>query len=355
MGAGYCFAGALVAALAVAGLATPVSARAPAPRPGTLETYRDWTIGCDNRGRCEAVSLLPEGAASPDDPLSLHIVRNAGAQSEVEVRVGLPGRGRREVAFFVDGRRIATAAAVDGDVRLRGPQASALALAMARGAGMQVRGGTKTLGRPSLSGSAAALRYMDAKQGRAGTTTALVATGALGPGAVRPVPAGPTVRRAPVPVAARAPAALWREELAELGKLTGCADEMRDASAPEQHRLSNTETLILIPCGAGAYNATFSPVIATGAAGRRAFRFAAFDYQPGWGGDGGPPLLVNARFRPDASRLESFAKGRGLGDCGGSESYVWDGARFRLVEATAMAQCRGARGWIRTWQAQLID
>ncbi len=66
-------------------------------------------------------------------------------------------------------------------------------------------------------------------------------------------------------------------------------------------------------------------------------------------------MLVNAGFTPDRSRLESFAKGRGIGDCGGSEAYVWDGARFRLVEASAMGECRGAWRWITTWSAQVIE
>lgn len=354
MGAKYRFVGALVAALTVTGMAG-----AQTPAPGLLETYRDWTIGCDNRGRCEAVALLPEAGGWSQDAPSLGIVRDAGAGAEVEIWVSLASRERRDIAFLVDGRKIATApaanGAANGEARLRGPQASALALAIARGAAMEVRAGTKLLGRPSLSGSAAALRYMDARQGRAGTTTALVATGPLGPGAVRPAAAAPSVKRARVPVDMRAPAALWREELTDVGTLTGCADAMKDAPPPAQYRLSGAETLILVPCGSGAYNATAVPVIAMGTAGRRAFHVAPFDYPPGWSADPKHPMLVNAGFTPDSARLESFAKGRGIGDCGGSEAYVWDGARFRLVEARAMRECRGARRWITTWQARVTE
>jgi hypothetical protein len=156
-------------------------------------------------------------------------------------------------------------------------------------------------------------------------------------------------------VGAPAPAALWRTELANVGKFTGCSDEMKDAQPPAQYRLSKTETLILIPCGAGAYNFTSVPVIATGTAGNRAFRFATFDYQPGWSEDPRHPELINVGWIAEKSRLESFAKGRGLGDCGGSEDYVWDGARFRLVEATAMGECRGAWHWITTWTARVVE
>ncbi len=66
-------------------------------------------------------------------------------------------------------------------------------------------------------------------------------------------------------------------------------------------------------------------------------------------------MLVNVGWSPEKSRLDSFAKGRGLGDCGGSEAYVWDGQRFRLIVATSMGECRGAWHWIRTWSARVSD
>jgi hypothetical protein len=49
--------------------------------------------------------------------------------------------------------------------------------------------------------------------------------------------------------------------------------------------------------------------------------------------------------------LSSLAKGRGIGDCGASENYVWDGGEFRLIESRAMHVCRGAWEWIRLWEA----
>jgi hypothetical protein len=223
---------------------------------------------------------------------------------------------------------------------------------MARGGVLEIRGGNRLLGTPSLAGSGAALRYMDARQGRAGTSTALVATGTLGPLAVRPAPASVIVRRAIIPVGP-APAPLWREELTALGTFTGCAEEMKAGEPPELSRLSRTETLVLVPCGAGAYNITVVPVIATGVAGRRAFRLADFDYKPAFGEPGAAFVLVNASWSAERSELSSFAKGRGIGDCGSGETYVWDGARFRLTQATAMDECRGAWRWIRTWTAQV--
>lgn len=329
-------------------------ADAQTPRPGTIETYRDWTIGCDNAGRCEALSLMP-AAGEWRDPLStIGVTRDGGPNAEPEIWAHFEGKGKQTVTLSIDGRAIAQAQAIDGEVKLTGRDASAPALAIGRGQRMEMRVGGKLVGQPSLSGSGAALRYMDAQQGRAGTTTALIATGPLGASAVKGAPIRPIVRRVRAPNRA-APAAMWREELASIGKLTNCADEMKEADAPQQYRLSDTETLVLVPCGSGAYNFTSVPLIATGTAGRRTLRFATFDFQPGWSEDAKHPLLVNAGWTAETSRLDSYAKARGIGDCGGSESYVWDGTRFRLVEASAMGECRGAPRWIRTWTAQVVE
>ncbi|MET0248386.1 MAG: DUF1176 domain-containing protein, partial [Sphingobium sp.] len=243
----------------------------------------------------------------------------------------------------------------DGEAILRGPQASALVVEMARGRTMEIRFGGKVIASPSLAGSGAALRYMDAAQGRAGTVTALVATGPIAANAMRRPPLAPVVRRAiitPLPT----PAVLSREEIAIVGRVTACAEEMKQTDIKSSlHRLSRTETLVLVPCGSGAYNFSSMALIATGAAGHRSFRLAAFDYPPGWSESPDRPLLANAAWTPASSRLESFAKGRGLGDCGGSEDYVWDGTRFRLVGASAMGECRGAWHWIPTWTATVVE
>ncbi|NIJ17435.1 DUF1176 domain-containing protein [Sphingobium vermicomposti] len=335
---------------AIIGLAP---AFAGTPRPGSLETYKDWTIGCDNRGRCEAVSLMPEGGSWPDDPVTVGIVREPGGSSEPEIWISRDGKGREQLGLVIDDRKVATAISEEGEAKLDGAQAATLAMAIARGNRMDVLVGAKLVGQPSLAGAAAALRYMDARQGTAGTRAALVARGPLARSVVRSAPLPIVIRRADIPPGP-APQPLWREERAALGRLTGCADEMRDASPPELHRLSRTESLVLTPCGAGAYNFTSVPVIASGIAGRRTFRFASFDHPPGWSEAATHPMLVNAAWLADTATLESYAKGRGLGDCGGSESYVWDGTQFRLAQASAMGECRGARQWIKVFTADVV-
>ena len=339
---------------ALAALGWAMTASAQAPRPGLLETYKDWTIGCDNRNRCEAVALWPQDGAIPENPVMVGVAREAGPGGETQVWASRDARGSGAMRFIVDGRVVATAQSRDGEAAVRGAQADALAMALARGGSLEIRDGTRILGRPSLAGAGAALRYMDARQGRAGTNTALVATGPLGANAVRPVPPPVTIRRAVIP-ALPTPAPLWRAELTTLGTLTGCAEEMKEAEAPDQHSLSRTQTLILVPCGSGAYNMTVVPVIATGIQGRRSFHLADFDYRAAFGEPGERFVLVNAGWTADKAELASYAKGRGIGDCGSAETYVWDGARFRLVDASSMGECRGAWRWITTWTAQVTQ
>ncbi|NRD90678.1 hypothetical protein C8024_16335 [Sphingopyxis sp. BSNA05] len=81
------------------------------------------------------------------------------------------------------------------------------------------------------------------------------------------------------------------------------------------------------------------------------FTPARFDRQPSWGGEGTDPLLVNAGWDELDQKLSSYGKGRGLGDCGSAENYIWDGDMFRMIDASAMPECRGAYEWITIWRA----
>ena len=69
-------------------------------------------------------------------------------------------------------------------------------------------------------------------------------------------------------------------------------------------------------------------------------------------GKSGTGDITNGDWDPKTRRLSSYEKGRGLGDCGSTENYAWDGARFRLVEQNEMGECRGSADYIRTWTAR---
>ena len=338
---------------AASGAIFALSAQA-APVQGPMESYRDWAIGCDNVGSCTAASLVPEDGSASGGPMTIYIARDAGAQAAPRIELLLPTDMQDMLDLLADGVKFGTAQATGNRASVAAGESDAVIKGIVRGVTLTATAKGKTVGTASLAGASAALRYMDAQQGRAGTVTGLVAKGTLRANAAKEPGRLPLVYRLEPPQAGHAPAALWQEEAGRALALSGCAGEQGTPQDAQIARLSDREELVLIACGAGAYNLSSVPLIATGQAGRRSFALARFDSPPGGIGQSGKPMLVNAGWDAKSATLSSFAKGRGLGDCGIAENYVWDGSAFRLVELRAMKQCRGAWEWITLWRAQAL-
>lgn len=208
------------------------------------------------------------------------------------------------------------------------------------------------IGTASLKGASAAFLYMDDRQKRVGTETALVRTGARPASSVPPPPPLPVVRAAPL--TRSPPIALGSARIKALRKEHGCTiDEVGGPESAEVYALGAGRSLVLLACGSGAYNVSHVPFVATRRGRTVAIVPAPFDVKPDWW-DNGLPLLVNADWDPASGLLESFSKGRGLGDCGTTSSYAWDGSRFRLVEEATMGECRGSTDYIIVWRAKVV-
>jgi len=320
-----------------------------APQQGPMKTFGDWVVACDNVKRCEMTSLYPEGGAWSGFEWQMAATRDAGPAGGWTVEL-IGEDAPAGLTVHVEGAPASSAAAVWRGDKFSGGEALRLVEALANGKAVVVRNGAgKPLGRISLSGSSASLRFIDAEQGRAGTVSAAVAKGA------KPASAVPAPLRLPVIPSVRAigrPANLTPALLGQMWSQHNCNTEYDQESLPdvERHAIGGGATLVLIPCGAGAYNFSSVPYVVRD--GKAAL--AAFDAAPGWGGDDGPPMLVNAGFDAKTGELSSFAKGRGIGDCGSAESYVWDGTRFRLTAARAMGECRGSSNWLTVWRARAV-
>ena len=52
-------------------------------------------------------------------------------------------------------------------------------------------------------------------------------------------------------------------------------------------------------------------------------------------------VTTNPVFDPKTMTLSTFSKGRGIGDCGSREEWVWDGKAFRLALLKIMPHCKG--------------
>lgn len=305
-----------------------------ARQPGVLKTFGDWTVGCDNGLACQAVALVPD-TAERDTYLLMVLSRRArGAPMRMAVQLLDHVGSRKAYSITVDGKPIARAVAAGNppeDAAEVALNLDARALAALRKGRRAAIGGTKVSA--SLTGLSAALGYMDAQQAR-GTPALPVVT--LPPASGR----GPKTLPA-----ARALAALPSEART-------CDDPTIDVK-PEASRLDARHSLVLIthPCGNGAYNA-FSTALIIDEAGRATP--ARFDANPGMDGSEVVGSLVNADWDARTRRLGTFARARGIGDCGTMQSYAWDGTRFRLVEQMAMGECRGSTDYITTWRARVV-
>ncbi|RXD04926.1 DUF1176 domain-containing protein [Sphingomonas sp. UV9] len=329
---------------------TPTTDSNAPPKPGATKTFTDWTVGCDNGLRCTLGSLLPE-ASMGQDTITLNLTREPGPVANgggkislaIETRNDQAATKRPPASFAVDGKPIALR---DG---------GALAAAIANAQSLKIldaKGGT--LSTLSLKGAAAALRYIDAQQGRAGSTDAIVAKG---PAASRaPTPALPVIAAvAPSGAAARLTAAqiatMRKRGSCDLGNSpSGAAPEM---FAPEIHALGGGKSLAILPCSTGAYNLIGILFIIDGAKIVPAQTDAPSGFEE-TGADPGTRVksVVNGTFENGV--LTSYAKGRGLGDCGVMQSFVWDGTRLRLSEQSEMGECRGNIDYVTTWRTTVV-
>jgi hypothetical protein len=321
------------------------AAAAAAPQPAGLKTYQDWIVGCDNGRACHAVALMPE--EWPEDGLTMSVRRGpeAGAQPVVAFELGADSKATVAIA---DGKRLSIRLFGAGGETRVAPADVAAAIAALRSAGklgLESAEGT-ALGTVSLKGASAALLYMDEQQRRIGTASALVRPGSKA--AVVPPPPLPVVTARAVP--SRAAPALSAATLGALRRRHGCTiDEVGGPDDHETAAIGPSETLLLLACGSGAYNVSHVPfVIRPG----RSAQLAAFDVSPEWWDDG-KPVLINAGWDKARGLLVAYSKGRGLGDCGVTTEFAWDGSRFRLVEQAEMGECRGSTDYITTWRARV--
>lgn len=317
------------------------------PEPGELGVFKNWTVGCDNALTCKAVALAPEDGDVPDTLMS--ITRAGGPDGAFSVRIDgskLPGL---PLIVTVDGKPVANGGTLIDDksaIAFTGADARAIAQGAANGQAITLQGSDGYQPQVSLSGLSAALRYIDAKQGLAGTTSAMVARG--DGQASTPAPALPVIRAVSGngDVTKLSPA-----QIKALRDANECpiAEYMSDPPGADYAVLDGGKTLMLMPCDSGAYNLIALAFIVD-KDGKAAL--ARFDSGTSANDEGETTQLINASY--DGTTLSTFAKSRGLGDCGVAQNFVWDGSIFRLSEQSEMGECRGSTDYITTWRARVV-
>src|SRR5262249_10888046 len=94
--------------------------------------------------------------------------------------------------------------------------------------------------------------------------------------------------------------------------------------------LGKGSTLYVVSCIVGAYQ-TGSVLLVGGQDGLRALDFPAYSTGYGWSGT---QVIVVESFDTKDKTLMTFAKARGLGDCGSTAQYRWTDFAFELREYT---------------------
>ncbi|MGP1352208.1 MAG: DUF1176 domain-containing protein [Parasphingopyxis sp.] len=342
---------ALAAAVQSPAHATPPPAT---PEPGSVQLFGDWAVGCDNGWACEAISL-PTEDFEIGNGYSVTVRRAGGADGYHRIGIrAFEDEAPSTMTLLVDGEFAGTATRSDGDelYHFDPERAQQIAGLMARGSDAELRdhdGGL--VEQISLDGSYAALLFVEDRQQRAGTVTASAAVGYEPASLVPEPPSVPTIRAMAVADRAGDTAApLPGDQAMALHEARQCDGLDEELRRNEAIVLSDARDLILISCSRGAYN--FSDIAYVRDA-EGAVTPARFDRVFAWGENREVPLLVNVYWNAEANELSTYAKGRGIGDCGTAERFVWDGAMFRLIERREMNSCRGSPHWITVYRANV--
>lgn len=356
---------ALVAAFAVS-LALPSAASAQ-----SSATFGDWSASCDNGLRCAALGFSAEIGGG-----WIHFEREGQATSPARIRIVLDTESKDpDIAitaiFDTPGFESIFAGDIrakrDGDERFvlvipdaardmfRDALRKASRLTIRRTDGQKIAYDTQELNL-SLKGSVAALRWIDERQKRVDTVTALIAAGSAPASRIPNPPALPTIRKsgfAAKPLGEQAPPAVmaaWKEACDEW-------DEVGDRK-PDGHLIAAQTQLWNMPCSRGAYN--FGSMFFLHQGGKaRLLKFEQWMRSEQWSQSRfelKAEELINADFEPGDMAITFFAKGRGIGDCGSGGSYTWDGVRFRMTAFRELGECRGVPEdfWPALWRVNVV-
>lgn len=359
---------------AAPGAPTPVPAGptggAPAPAPASavpdMREFRDWRAACDNGNACVAWGGSDSGW--------IRIAIDAGPNATPTVTAGSwslgdVGKAPESLALKIDGRNYALRAGARdaANATAAADRAREIIAALPASRSLALASGAQTADLPS-SGISAALLWIDERQGRLDTNTALLRRGSRPASAVPAAPALPRVPSAPAvsqagfegaanpmeddPRSLTVPAAIEGRQ-----EVKACRAENNEYlnKAVLAARLDGSTVLWGIPCGSGTYNATYVLYLARpDGFGVRAAELLERTRRTEGDIGGQDQWLVNPIYDAQRQTLTVFPRGRGLGDCGTITTWTWSGGRFLLSEERSMGDCWGMTPdvWPTLWRTQ---
>lgn len=338
--------GLMMLALAALGAAGPAAGQTT---PATA-TFRDWSVACGNDGACVAF-----GKPREFGPAWVRVQMDAGPAAQPRIQFGYPnwsdGEQTPRFSLAIDGADLRTTTNMDGLPALTGEDAREALTRMTRGSALTFDSGADPTD-VSLSGVSAALLWIDERQDRLETPSALIRRGARADRVVPPAPALPQLRPAPTVSQDGLEDRPLPATVAGAANVRQCrAEEDTGDWSPAAYRLGPDLLLWSVPCFRGAYN--FGSVLWT-------TREDGSDPRPvGLMDARGQAVeeIINGGYDPDTRRLEAFAKGRGIGDCGVAQQWLWTGRRFELLAETSIDDCFGVMidYWPVLWRAETTD
>jgi hypothetical protein len=341
----------LVAALTLCGV--------NATQASDFKQFRDWYAACDNLRNCSAYGfdaeflggglsyLRIERGGAPEAPVKVTITVDVPKGAKFTLRFDdpvLPGLPKEpqtgeEYDGSDDGRRITITGGETLIESLRKAQKIVITRDNPPDRALKDDEKTSTI---SMSGAAAALLWIDDQQKRLDTVTALIRRGGKPASAVPPQPKAPVIVAAKPAPNAKAPKPS-ADLLARARKI--CEGDAK-AKFEDADPLAPGLFLYSYSCPemSGAYNMqSVYFIVPTGQP--QAARAVSFIWPVKVGDtmqDGPKEFATNGSFDPKTQKLNLFNKGRGIGDCGTAEDWVFDGKTFRLAELKLMSECKGA-------------
>ena len=324
--------------------------------PDTPRTFTHWVAACDNGWMCQATSLMgggdEEGLANvaaiidwpsaPDARPTLRLVQFPSTDPDrIAGAVQLVANTGQTVAARVTMRADQPSDAITLTPEIYALLRAATTLSLHDQHGAEV-------GFVQLRGLNAALLYIEERQHRVNSVTALVRRGPMPVARITRAPAYPSIRRAtPTSAPARSPN---EAQISRWLAANACSEQA--PAALNSARLDSVHSLALMLCSTGAYQPSYIAYLGTEGRGAVRWAPAPFDYTAP-GVPGTRPMLGAAEYDADSGILSDSVRYRGVGDCGATSHYVWDGRRFRLTLRTEMRECGGSDRQLQTWRADV--
>ncbi|WP_183255159.1 DUF1176 domain-containing protein [Brevundimonas basaltis] len=341
------------AAGGVADATSPAPQTRPPPVNATPEvrTFRDWRVACDNSGDCIALTGGDIGAAA-----FVRLRMPAGPDAEPEVVAGAWGLETAErFELSIDGaaHRLTMTPLSEwaGIAGTRGTPARALITAMGAGRDL-VLSIDDSSGSLSLAGVSAALLWIDERQGRLGTVTALLRRGDHPATNVPPPAMLPEIDARPASISqfTRDNPPPLPDSVASRPEIKTCREDWGYAGADEDGLLYaelGPETRLWgLRCFLAAYN-TGHVLFLTDhlGGGVRPLTLAGLD----------ETIEVFTNVLPGYT-LTNTVRARGLGDCGVIQQWRWARRGFELALEKRMDECWGLPPelWPTLWRTRGI-